>query len=256
MMKMTALVAESEPVARDQIVSLLDDKSDFQVIGIAASGVETIDAIERLAPDVVFLDPEMPDQQGFGVIDAIGIHRMPPTIVVTADPGHAVRAFEVRALDCFLKPIDPGRFHKAVARARQRVEHDRAGAVVHRLMALVRGSPSTLAPADRLVVRVRGRAQFVETDRIDWVEAQGNYSRLHTESRTYLMRETMNRLFSRLGEHRFFRIHRSRIVRLDAIQELRLAAGGDYAVLLKDGLRLSLSRLYRDALQTRLAEGR
>jgi two-component system LytT family response regulator len=279
-MKITALVADSEPGVRDQIVWLLNQKSDIQVIGVAASAVDAIDAIERLEPDVVFLDPEMPDGDGFDVIHTIGVARMPYTIVVTANPDDALRAFEVHAVDCVLKPFDPGRLHKAVAAARQRVEHDRAGAIVSRLMALGH-EPAPVRPADRLAVRDRGRVHFIDIDQIDWVEAQGNYSRLHVSSsasarsqsqasfgetsperpegreggRSYLTRETLTNLLARLGVHRFFRIHRSCIVRIEMIKELQLAAGGDYDVVLKNGLKLSLSRQQRDALQERLAKG-
>jgi len=254
-MKIRTLVADDQPIARQRILALLSDEPDIEVIAEAASGLEAVDAVRRLAPDLVFLDMQMPELDGFGVIEAVGPERMPPTIFVTAYDEYAIQAFEVHALDYLLKPFGRGRFQKALMRARQQLERDRAEALARRLVALVEELRTPRRAGERLMVRAGGRVVFVDTEQIDWVEAEGNYARLHVGQESYLLRETMANLMERLGHQRFFRIHRSRIVNLDRIRELRLAAGGDYEVVLKNGMRLALSRLYKDSLQERLARG-
>jgi two-component system, LytTR family, response regulator len=242
-------------MARERILALLSDEADVEVVGTAASGPETVVAIEALSPDLVFLDIQMPDLDGIGVVEAIGPDRMPPTIFVTAYDEYAIQAFEVHALDYLLKPFGRGRFQQALTRVRQHLQRDQADAIASRLVALVNElrTPSNRATSvDRLVVKAGGRVVFLDLDRIDWIEAEGNYVRLHAGSESYLQRDTMTNVMARLDD-RFFRIHRSRIVRVDLIKELRLAAGGDYDVILTNGLRLGLSRLYKDALQERLA---
>ncbi len=215
-----------------------------------------MDAVRRLHPDLVFLDLQMPECDGFGVIEAISPERMPATIFVTAYDEYAIRAFEVHALDYLLKPFGRTRFQKALARARVQLERERAGSLATQLVALVDQIRTPVrATGQRVMVRAGGRVAFLDTAQIDWVEAEGNYVRLHAGTDSYLIRETMANLFTQLDEERFFRIHRSRIVNLGRIKELRLAAGGDYDVLLKNGERLGLSRLYKDALQERLAKG-
>lgn len=254
-MSIRTLVADDQPVARQRLLSLLTEEADIEVVGTAASGTEVVHAIERLWPELVFLDMQMPELDGFGVIEAIGPERMPATIFVTAYDEYAVRAFEVHALDYLLKPFGRMRFQKALARARQRLQREKADVLASRLVALVEELRAPSRQGERLMVRAGGRIVFVDAEQIDWVEAEGNYVRLHVASDSYLMRDTMINLMAHLSEDRFFRIHRSRIVRVDCIRELRLAAGGDYDVVLKSGVRLGLSRLYKDSLQERLAQG-
>lgn len=252
-MKIRTLVVDDQPVARERVISLLATEADVEVVGTAASGVEAIEAVQRLSPDLVFLDLQMPELDGFGVVETIGPERMPLTIFVTAYDEHAIRAFEVHALDYLLKPFGRGRFQQAVARARQQLEQHRAGALARRLAAMFQELKAPARQGPRLVIRDGGRVTFVEIARIDWVEAEGNYVRLHVGAESHLIRETMANLLPQLGERQFFRIHRSRIVNIDRIRELRLASGGDYDVILMDGSRLGLSRLYKDALQEKLA---
>jgi two-component system LytT family response regulator len=254
-MKIRTLVVDDQPIARQRLLSLLSDEPDVQVVGEAASGPEAVDAVRRLRPDLVFLDMQMPELDGLGVIAAVGPERMPATIFVTAYDEYAVQAFEVHALDYLLKPFARGRFQQALARARGQLQRDRAGLLAGRLVALVDELRAPAPGGDRIMVRAGGRVSFVDVAAVERVEAEGNYARIYTRTESHLIRETMASLLARLGEERFFRIHRSRIVRIDLIQELRLAAGGDYDVVLKNGLRLGLSRLYRDALQERLAKG-
>ena len=251
-MRIRALVADDHPIARERILTLLAEEADIDVVATASTGREVIEAVERHAPDLVFLDLQMPELNGLQVIESIGPARMPATIFVTAYDEYAIQAFEVHAVDYLLKPFGRSRFQKALAHCSQQLRRDQAGALARRLVALVDQLRAPVAAGERLMVRTGGRVAFVEIDQIDWIEAEGNYARLYVGSDSYLTRETMNNLLARLGGERFFRIHRSRIVNVARIKELRLAAGGDYDVVLLCGRRLGLSRLYKDALQNRL----
>jgi two-component system, LytTR family, response regulator len=245
------LVADDQPMARERLVSLLAAEPGVELAGVAASGPEAVDVIRHKAPDLVFLDLQMPGMDGFGVIEAIGVERMPATVFVTAYDEYAVRAFEVQALDYLLKPFGRQRFQSALERARRYLERERQGELAGRLSELLQSR----RPGDngeRLLVKSGGRVSFVDVDSIDWVEAEGNYVRLHCGDQVHLMRETMNGLIDRIGAKRFFRIHRSRIVNVKKVKELLIAGGGDYQVVLFDGTRLGLSRLYRDALEEQL----
>src|SRR5688500_11457151 len=237
-------------MARERLVSLIAAEPGVEVAAIASSGPEAVQSIRQAAPDLVFLDLQMPGMDGFKVIEAIGVDRMPPTVFVTAYDEYAVRAFEVQAIDYLLKQVGRQRFQSALARARKHLELDRQGELAQRLTELLRTGRS--ATTERLLVKAGGRVSFVDIDSIDWVEAEGNYVRIHAGAQVHLMRETMNALIARIGERRFFRIHRSRIVNIARVKELNIAGGGDYQVLLWDGTRLGLSRLYRDALQGQL----
>jgi two-component system LytT family response regulator len=245
------LVADDQPMARERLVALLAAEPGVELAGTAASGSEAVESIRRAAPDLVFLDLQMPGMDGFKVIEEIGVDRMPPTVFVTAYDEYAVRAFEVHALDYLLKPFGRPRFQSALARARRHLERERQGEMADRLAELLRtGRPQE--PRARLLVKAGGRMSFVDVDQIDWVEAEGNYVRLYAGEQVHLMRETMNALIDKIGPKRFFRIHRSRIVNVTRVKELLIAGGGDYQVVLSNGVRLGLSRLYRDALQEQL----
>jgi two-component system LytT family response regulator len=245
------LVADDQPMARERLVSLLAAEPGVELAGTAASGPETIDCIRQGSPDLVFLDLQMPGMDGFKVIEAIGVERMPPTVFVTAYDEYAVRAFEVHALDYLLKPFGRQRFQSALARARRHLERERQGEMAGRLADLLSGR-SAESTGERLLVKSGGRVSFVDVDSIDWIEAEGNYVRLYAGDQVHLMRETMTALTERIGPKRFFRIHRSRIVNIKRVKELLIAGGGDYQVVLWDGTKLGLSRLYRDALQEQL----
>jgi two-component system LytT family response regulator len=246
------LVADDQPMARERLVSLLAAEPGIEVAGAAASGPETVDRIRETAPDLVFLDLQMPGMDGFGVIEAVGVARMPPTVFVTAYDEYAVRAFEVQALDYLLKPFGRQRFQSALARARRHLDLERQGDMAGRLAELLQTRRSAAPEGERLLVKSGGRVSFVDVDAIDWVEAEGNYVRLHAGDQAHLVRETMSNLIERIGPQRFFRIHRSRIVNIRKVKELLIAGGGDYQVVLIDGTTLGLSRLYRDALEEEL----
>lgn len=247
------LVADDQPMARERLVSLLSVEPGVRVAGTAATGEEAVDQIRKTAPDLVFLDLQMPGMDGFQVIETIGVDRMPPTVFVTAYDEYAVRAFDVQALDYLLKPFGRLRFQSALARARRYLDRERRGEMAERLERLLRtGRPA--APGDtRLLIKSGGRVLFVDVEQIDYVEAEGNYVRIFAGDQTHLMRETMTRVIERIGPRRFARIHRSRIVNLARVKELLIAGGADYQVVLWNGTRLGLSRLYRDELQEALS---
>jgi two-component system LytT family response regulator len=219
------------------------------------SGSEAVDAVRRLSPDLVFLDIQMPEMDGITVVEAIGTDRMPPTVFVTAYDEFAVQAFEVHAVDYLLKPFGRARLQKALTRVRGQLERTHASALADRLMSVIDELRKPTLAGERLIIRTGGRVTFVNVEQIDWIEAEGNYARIHAASESHLVRETMVSLQARLGESQFFRIHRSRIVNVARIKELTLRGGGDYEVVLTNGLTLGLSRLYKDALQQRLAKG-
>jgi two-component system LytT family response regulator len=253
--KIRTLIVDDEPLARERLAGMLAAEPDIEVIGQCRDGEEAVKAIVEQTPDLVFLDIQMPQMNGFEVIEAVGGERMPLVIFVTAHDQYALRAFQVRALDYLLKPFDRDRFRDALQRARKQVERDDSGEIGRRLLALVKDMRRDQPRTDRLVVKSGGRLFFLRADEIDWIEAAGNYVRLHVGSTSYLLRETMNAIEGRLDPEKFFRIHRCRIVNMERIQELQPWLNGEYAVLLRTGTRLTLSRGYREKLQDRLKVG-
>ena len=252
MKKLRTVIVDDEPLARERLASLLSAEPDIEVIAQCRDGEEAVTAIDQHSPDLVFLDVQMPGLNGFEVIDAVGGEKMPLVIFVTAYDQHALRAFQVRALDYLLKPFDRERFTEALQRARTHIQRDETGDLGRRLLALVKDLRRDQPKTDRLVVKSGGRLFFLRTDEIDWVEASGNYVRLHVGATSHLLRETMNAIEGRLDPEKFFRIHRSRIVNMERIQEMQPWLNGEYAVLLRTGTRLTLSRGYREKLQERL----
>jgi two-component system LytT family response regulator len=241
-------------MARERVLSLLHQQPDIEVVGECADGPQAVSAIERLAPELVFLDVHIPVMDGFGVIRAVTPQRMPMVVFTTAYDEYALRAFEVHALDYLLKPFDGQRFLRALERARERMERQRAGDLGRRLLAMVHDLRPEPAPQpDRLVVKSAGRIHFLRIDEIDWIDAAGNYVRLHVKGESHLFRETMNAIEGRLDSSRFVRVHRSHIVNIDRIKEL-LPGNGEHIVVLRNGVRLTLSRGYRDKLQQRLGQ--
>ena len=253
MKKIRTLVVDDEPLARERLTNLLSAEPDIEVVGQCRDGEEAATAIVDHSPDLVFLDVQMPSMNGFEVIDAVGSEKMPLVIFVTAYDQHALKAFQVKALDYLLKPFDRERFQEALQRARTYIQRDETGDIGRRLLALVKDLRRDQPKTDRLVVKSGGRLFFLRTDEIDWIEAAGNYVRLHVGPVSHLLRETMNAIEGRLDPEKFFRIHRSRIVNMERIQEMQPWLNGEYAVLLRTGTRLTLSRGYREKLQDRLA---
>jgi two-component system, LytTR family, response regulator len=252
MKKIKTLVVDDEPLARERLATLLGAEADIEVVAQCRDGEEAVAAIQDHSPDLVFLDVQMPQMSGFDVIEAVGTDRMPLVIFVTAYDQHALRAFQVRALDYILKPFDRERFVEALQRARKQIEREETGDLGRRLLAMVKDLRKDQPRSDRLVVKSGGRLFFLRMDEIDWIEAAGNYVRLHVGNTSHLLRETMNAIEGRLDPEKFFRIHRSRIVNMERIQEMQPWLNGEYAVVLRTGTRLTLSRGYREKLQDRL----
>ena len=249
----TACIVDDEELARRGIRSRLEDCAGLQIVAECASGREAVEAIAEYTPDLVFLDVQMPGLDGFDVIDAVGPEQMPVVIFVTAYDEHALRAFDVHALDYLLKPIDEERLHDAIDRARDRLMQQQNSQLGDRLAALLDGVSSgeideTKSSTERFVIKTGGRVTFVDADAIDWVEAAGDYVRLHTSEKVHLLRETMSGMEERLDPDRFLRIHRSTIVNTERLKELRPYGNSEYIVVLDDGTELKLSRTYRDAL--------
>jgi two-component system LytT family response regulator len=254
MRTLKTLIVDDEPLARERVSTLLQAEDGIEILGECRDGLEAVAAIQQLSPDLVFLDVQMPGADGFQVIQTIGAEKMPVVVFVTAYDQHALRAFEVRALDYLLKPFDRERFREALQRARRHIEQQETGDLGRRLLALVKDFRPAAPKTDRLVVKSSGRLFFLRVDEIDWIEAAGNYARLHVGTEAHLIRETMISLEGRLDPERFFRIHRSRIVNMERVQELQPWSNGEYVVILRNGTRLTLSRGYREKLQERLGK--
>jgi two-component system LytT family response regulator len=249
-MTFRALVVDDEPLARQRILHLLEKEADFEVVGECANGVEAVKAIEDLNPDLVFLDIQMPELDGFGVIEALGADRMPTTLFVTAYDQYALKAFEAHALDYLLKPFDPERFQQALERARHWCSNAASvGNPKQNLDALMSGIRQERPWSDRLLVRHGDRHILVRTSALQWIEAEDNYVRLHVEGNSFLLRQTMATILARLDPRQFRRIHRSAIVNLDCIKELQPWTSGDHLVIMRDGTKLTLSRTFRDQFE-------
>jgi two-component system, LytTR family, response regulator len=246
------LVADDEPLARERLRMLLTSEPWLELVAECQNGIEAIDAIQALGPDLVFLDVQMPGATGFEVIEAVGPENMPPVVFVTAYDQYALRAFDVRALDYLLKPFDRERFQQALSRARQRAGTSGPGELERRLLALMQDLKQTPHRVDRFVVKSGGRVYFVRAEEIDWIESAGNYVKLHVGGETHLLRETMTAIETQLDPEAFFRIHRCHIVNIERVRELQPSFNGEYVVFLKNGARLTLSRGYRDKFQQRL----
>jgi two-component system LytT family response regulator len=252
MKKIQALIVDDEPLARKKIRLLLEHEMDIEIIGECVNGPKAVVAIEKHQPDLLFLDVQMPGLDGFGVLQAIRPEQWPVIIFVTAYDEYALRAFEVHALDYLLKPFDQARFQTALTRARAQLH--RAPDFNQQLRALLKDFKPEPKSLERLVIKTAGRVYFVSVSELDWIEAADNYVRLHTGSETHLLRETMNALETKLDPARFVRIHRSTIVNLERIKEMKPWFHGEYIVILRDGTQLTLSRRYRERLNGLLGD--
>ena len=247
---MRVLIVDDEPLACERIRTLLAGERDVEIAGECHDGRSAVEAIRSMAPDLVFLDVQMPEMDGFAVLASLD--RMPAVVFVTAFDQFAIRAFEVHALDYLLKPFDRDRFRQAVGRARQQLTHANGGEVERRLAAIMDDLRPAKQKTDRFVVKSGGRIFFVRTAEIDWIEAAGNYVKLHVGADSHLIRETMNAVEQRLSPDAFVRIHRCHIVNIEQVRELQPWFNGEYVVFLKNGTRLTLSRGYRERLQERV----
>lgn len=245
------VIVDDEPLARARIREFVAQEPDLTVVGEAADGAAAIDLLEVTEADLLFLDVQMPEVDGFGVLRVLGVDRVPVTLFVTAFDQYAMQAFDANALDYLLKPFDRERFGRAVARARELIRGRRAGGDFDaRLAAAIRQTaPSTWA--DRIAAKAGQRTVLLKSDQIDYVEAAGNYLRLWVGPDKYLIRETLQSLEARVDPARFLRIHRSLLVNLDRVKEVEPYFHGDAILKLADGRKLTLSRTYRPRFEER-----
>jgi two-component system LytT family response regulator len=246
------LVVDDEPLAREKIRGMAADDPELRIVGECTNGAEAIEAVQTIRPDLILLDVQMPEVGGFAVLEALKDEGLPPVIFITAYDHYAVRAFEVHALDYLLKPFDRERFRAAMERAKRQIRRESGSRLDERIVALLEQMREPQRYTERLVVKTGGRVFFLNTDEIDWIEAEGNYVSVHTGKKAYLLRETISSLETQLDPKEFVRIHRSAIVRLDRIRELQPWSHGEYHVILNDGTQLTLSRSYREKLQSAL----
>lgn len=264
-----AVIIDDEPAARRGVRLLLSRDSEIEIVGEAGDGIEAVELIRRERPELAFLDVQMPGFDGFEVLRQAGDAAPAAVVFVTAYDEHALRAFEVHAIDYVLKPYEDARFHSAVERAKAGLRGLDAKALAARLAQLLQfverttGEPapaqdSTTAAerSDRILLKSSGEIYFLKVDEIDWIEAEGDYMKFHVAGKAHLLRETMARLEARLDHERFIRIHRSTIVNIDRVRKLIPAFAGDYAVVLADGTKLRLSRGYQERMQAVMDKAR
>jgi two-component system, LytTR family, response regulator len=243
------LVADDEPLARRGVRQLLAAHPDMVVVGESRNGAETLRALDTLQPDLLFLDIQMPEMSGFDVLRARGPERMPAVVFVTAHDQFAVQAFEAQALDYLVKPLNAERFEAAIRRVRERLRMVEAVDLAARLSALLAAERG--ARLDRLVVSTSTGELVIPVDEVDWIGAEDYYARLYVGAKRHLTRESLASLEAHLDPRRFVRVHRSAIVQLDRVREVRSGSGGD-AVILRDGTVVPLGRRRRRALEDRL----
>ncbi len=244
-MTLRVLLVDDEPVARRRLGRLLRDDRDIEIAGQCGDGASAVAAVRALEPDLVLLDVQMPEMDGFDVLQALGAERLPAIIFVTAFDRYALRAFEVHALDYLLKPVDSERLARAIGRARARLAEARGSTLDPRVLALLEGFAAERRFLTRMPVRMGGRVVVVPMSEVDYITAADNYVTLHAGGQQHLVRDTMGRLERELDPARFVRIHRSTIVQVDRIRELLPDFHGDFTMILADGSRVQLSRTYR-----------
>ena len=249
-MTIRCVIVDDEPLARQRIRDLLAEAGDFRVEAEAEDGADAIRAIERLRPDVVFLDIQMPGVDGFEVVEALQ-PPLPLFVFTTAYDSYAVQAFEAHALDYVLKPIDAARFRDSLERVRQAID---AGGWQSRMSAFLERLDSRERQLRRIVIRDGDRVFFLDIREVDWFEASGNYVRVHSGSGGHLIRMTMQALEKKLDRKQFARIHRSTIVNVARVSELQSRERGDYDLVLKSGERLQLQKAYRERLRAALGD--
>jgi two-component system LytT family response regulator len=243
-----ALIADDEALARKFIRRMLKDDRDVEVVGECSNGKQAVAMIRKHNPDVVFLDVQMPEMDGFAVLEAIGIERLPEIIFATAYEHYAIRAFELHALDYLLKPFDQARFKEAIRHAKERFRSVRQNDGRMQISALLESIKNKPQYLDRLVIKAGGRITFLSTRDINWIEADDKYVHLHTNKGSPMVRQTLSAMETQLDPRKFRRIHRSAIVNVERIKELQPLFSGEHSILLEDGTKLTLSRNYRDKL--------
>lgn len=248
-MKIRSLIVDDEPLARKVLSNLLQNEPDIEVLGECADGQEALAAIRKQAPDLVFMDVEMPGLNGFATIKEVDDQQKPVFVCVTAHEKFAAQAFDAQAADYLVKPFDKDRFHTAVERAKELVKEGKAQKLGKLIPSLLSYFKPETKRADRLIVKSGGRILFLKATDVDWIEAADNYVNLHAGKEAYMLRETMTALEARLAPDQFVRISRSAIVNIEQIRELKPVFHGDYAVILRNDTQLTLSRSHRAKLQ-------
>ena len=265
--RVRVLVVDDEPLARMRIEDVLAHIEGAEVVGAATNGIEAVEMIRSLRPDLVFLDVQMPGKTGVEVVRDIGPDAMPATIFVTAFDQFAVQAFDVAAVDYLVKPFDDERLEAAFERARNRLSLQGIGQLREKLLAVLQSPgdpiaqptathPRTPEYLERIAVEMRGKVQSIPVDQIDYIVQSGPYAEIHSGGRRHLVREAMQTLEERLDPRKFMRVHRSMIVRLELVEALHRGTGGDYEVQLRGGARVKVSRSRREALERWLGVSR
>ena len=255
-MTLRVLIVDDEAAARTRLRQMLRHEPEFDLVGECANGRQALDAIRTQHPDLVFLDIQMPGLNGLEVCRALEPAALPRVVFVTAYDRYAIQAFEVHAIDYLLKPFDQERFRKTLAHAREQLRPELGGAASERILAMLKDLQSSPPRPDRLAFKSEGRVVFVRLDEIEYIEAEGNYAKLHVATGTHLLRETLSALENQLPPQTFLRISRSVIVNLDRVKEVQPLFYGDHVVILRDGTQLTLTRSHRDKLDALLARPR
>lgn len=244
--RIRAVIADDETLARKFIRRMLKDEPDVEIVGECANGKEAVSMIRSEKPDLIFLDVQMPEKDGFAVLQSIP--ELPEIIFTTAYEQYAIRAFELHALDYLLKPFDQARFRDAIRHAKERLRSTPDKDVRRQINALLQSVEKEPQYLDRLVIKSGGRISFLSTDEINWIEADDKYVLLHTGRINPMVRQTLNAMEAQLDPKKFKRIHRSAIVNVARIKELQPMFNGEHSVLLEDGTKLTLTRSYKDKL--------
>jgi two-component system LytT family response regulator len=248
-MPFTTLIVDDEPLAREGLRMLLSEDPEVSAIHEAKDGRQAVTAIRNTRPDLVFLDVQMPEMDGFSVVQEVGAERMPAVVFVTAHDRFAIQAFEINAIDYLLKPVTAERFTQALCRAKARLRSAPAGDASRQIIGLLETIVSPRRYLKRLAVRSAGKTVFVDVEDVDWIGAEENYVQLHAGRAGHLLHVAMNALEKSLDPEMFVRIHRSIIVNVARIKELQPALHGEYVVTLKNGVRLESGRTYHDKLK-------
>jgi two-component system LytT family response regulator len=252
--RICVLVADDEAPARQRLTDLLRADADVSAILEASNGQSAVEVIQEKQPDLVFLDIQMPELDGLGVIAAVGVDHMPLTVFVTAYDQHAIKAFEANALDYLQKPFSDERLEATMARVKSRLDERSVREFGQRMLRMVSAAPPANRKLDRLVVKSGGTTRFIRVIDVDWIEAAGVYVNLHVGGKELLYRAPLNELAEKLDPMRFIRVHRSAIVNIESILQLEPISHGEFEVVLKNGSRARVSRTYRAQLEKRLGQ--
>ena len=246
--KIRVVVADDELLARKFIRRMLKQDPEVEIVAECSNGAEAVATIRKEKPDLVFLDVQMPEMDGFAVLDAVRLDHLPEIVFTTAYESYAIRAFELHALDYLLKPFDQTRFRDAMKHAKERLNQRQHEDERLQIGALLESLKNQTQYLDRLIIKADGRITFLSTREIDWIEADDKYVHLHTGKTARMVRQTLSGMEAQLDPKKFLRIHRSTIVNVERIKELQPLFSGEHSIVLQDGTRLTLSRNYKNSL--------